>query len=140
MPSTTESQQIIDALRSAYAAFNRGDLDSAVAPMDEHIEWIEPNEFPGGGTYYGHEGVKRYLKQSRDAWAEVDSQPVQFLPAGNKIVVFVHARVRAKESTDWNEVELADVYTIKNGKAIQMRAFAERHEALRWSGAKLPTP
>jgi len=32
------------------------------------------------------------------------------------------------------DVSLADVYTIRNGKAIQMRAFADRQEALRWVG------
>ena len=32
------------------------------------------------------------------------------------------------------DVSLADVYTIRNGKAIQMRAFADRQEELRWVG------
>jgi hypothetical protein len=40
----------IIALREAYAAFNRGDVDAAVAPLDEHIEWSEPTELPGDGT------------------------------------------------------------------------------------------
>ena len=36
-----------------------------------------------------------------------------------------------------NLSELADVYTFPNGKAIQMRALADRQEALRWVGAKV---
>jgi ketosteroid isomerase-like protein len=66
----------------------------------------------------------------------VISEPEQFIPAGSRIVVFVHARVRPKNSNEWQEVRLADVYTFRNGKAIQMRAFADRQEALRWAGAK----
>ncbi len=46
----------ITALRAAYAAFNRGDMDAAVEALDAHIEWSEPAEFPGGGTYHGREG------------------------------------------------------------------------------------
>jgi ketosteroid isomerase-like protein len=51
-------------------------------------------------------------------------------------VVFVHARFRLKGSNEWRDVSLADVYTIRNGKAIQMRAFADRQEALRCIGVE----
>jgi uncharacterized protein len=134
MDVSTEIQAAITALRGAYAAFNRGDVDGAVEPLDEHIEWTEPAEFPGGGTYHGHQGVKGYLTQSRAAWAEVSSQPERFIPAGDRIVVFVHARVRPKGSNKWQDVRLADVYTMRGQKAIQMRAFGNREEALRWVG------
>lgn len=140
MEESAQTEQLIMALRGAYAAFNRGDIDAAVEPLDAQIEWTEPAEFPGGGTYYGREGAKQYLAQSRAAWAEVISEPEKFIPAGNRIVVFVHARVRPKDSQDWQEVRLADVYTFRNGKAIQMRAFDDRQEALRWAGAKVSSP
>ena len=67
---TQELEGAITALRGAYAAFNRGDIDAAVVPLDEHIEWNEPTEFPGGGTYHGREGARRYLSQSRASLAE----------------------------------------------------------------------
>ncbi len=75
-----------------------------------------------------------YLTQSRAAWAEVSSEPERFIAAGNRIVVFVHARVRPIGSTEWQEVRLADVYTFRNGKAVRMQAFADRQEALRSVG------
>src|SRR5215470_7633992 len=90
MERTPEMASTIEVLRGAYAAFNRGDIDAAVAALDPQIEWTEPAEFPGGGTYHGREGAKRYLAQSRAAWAEVNSQPERFTTAGNRIVVFVH--------------------------------------------------
>lgn len=129
-----ETEQRITALRAAYAAFNKGDISAAVDSLDAEIEWAEPAEFPGGGTYHGREGAKQYLAQSRAAWAEVISEPEQFIPAGNRIVVFVHARLLPKNSGEWHETRLADVYTFRDGKAIQMRAFADRQEALRWAG------
>ncbi len=134
MESRPELASAITALRGAYAAFNRGDIEAAVEPLDAQIEWTEPVEFPGGGTYHGRDGVKHYLTQSRTAWAEVTSQPERFVTAGNRIVVFVHARVRPKGSNEWQDVSLADVYTVRNGKVVQMRAFADRQEALGWVG------
>jgi ketosteroid isomerase-like protein len=135
MDFSPQIEQRIIALRAAYAAFNQGNIDGAVEPLDPHIEWSEPAEFPGGGTYHGRDGAKQYLAQSRAAWAEIISEPEQFIPAGNRIVVFVHARLRPKNSNQWQETRLADVYTFGNGKVIQMRAFADRQEALRWAGA-----
>jgi len=130
-------QQIEDAtveLRAAYAAFNRGDIDTAVQFLDPHVEWIEPAEFPGGGTYHGIEGAKHYLAQSRAGAAQVISEPEQFLSAKSRIVVFVHARVLPKGSNLWQDIKLADVYTFQNGRATEMRAFANREDALRWAG------
>ena len=134
MSHTPEQDRVIAILREAYAAFNRGDITAAVAGLDPQIEWTEPAEFPGGGAYHGREGAKQYLAQSRAASAEVISEPEQFIPVGDRIVVFVHARVRAKGSNDWQEVRLADVYTVHHGKIVAMRAFADRQEALRWVG------
>jgi ketosteroid isomerase-like protein len=129
MENTSQSEQTVSDLRNAYAAFNRGDIDDALTPLDPQIEWSEPAEFPGGGTYHGLAGVKRYLTQSRAGFEEGGSEPEQFIPAGNKIVVFVHARVRPKGSKEWHDFRLADVYTIRDGKAIEMRAFSDRQEA-----------
>jgi len=126
--------QTITALRGAYAAFNRGDIDAAVEPLDPQIEWTEPAEFPGGGTYHGREGVKRYLTQSRAGLAEGTSEPEQFIVAGNRIVVFVYARILPKGAKDWQNIRLADVYTVRDGKIVEMRAFADREQALRWVG------
>lgn len=128
-----ETAQAITELRHAYEAFNRGDINSAVRSLDAHVEWIEPKEFPGGGTYYGIDGVKKYLAQSRAGAAQVISQPEKFIPVGERIVVFVHARVLPKESDTWQDVRLADVYVFQDGRVIKMRAFANREDALNWA-------
>ena len=124
----------IEALRKAYAAFNRNDIPATVEAMDPQIEWTEPVEFGGGGTYHGHEGVMKYLSQSRADWAEGSSEPERFIPAGDKIVVFVYARARLNGSSEWHETRLADVFTFRGSKAVSMRAFADRQQALKWAG------
>jgi ketosteroid isomerase-like protein len=135
MQNTAQQEQMIADLRNAYAAFNRGDIDGAVKPLDEHIEWTEPESFPGGGTYHGREGAHKYLAESRAGLAEGASEPEKFIIAGDRIVVFVHAHVRPRSSNEWVDIRLADVYTVRDGKAIDMHAFADRKEALRWAGA-----
>ena len=125
-----------EALRQAYAALNRNDIPATLKALDPQIEWTEPAEYPEGGTYQGHAGVKAHLSQSRAKWAEGSCEPDRFIVAGDKIIVFVHVRVRLKHDMEWHEGRLADVYTFRNGKAIQMRAFADRRQALEWAGVK----
>lgn len=134
----TERRNAITLLRSAYAAFNRGDIPAAISALDLEIEWSEPVEFPGGGTYHGRDQVARYLSNSRAGWAEGASEPEKFLTRGDRIVVFVHARFRQNGTTAWNEVRLADVYTFRNGTPVAMRAFADRTAALHWVGMNHP--
>ena len=134
MTDTTDLAPAMARLREAYAAFNRGDMDVAVSGLDPQIEWSEPPEFPGGGAYHGREAVKGYLTQSRANWAEGTSEPEQMIPVGDRVVVMVHARFRLRGSESWQDVKLADVYTVRNAKIVAMRAFADRQEALRWVG------
>ena len=94
-----DMKHVVAALGGAYRAFNRGDVTAAVEPLDAQIEWTEPAEFPGGGTYHGRDGVKQYLPQSRAAWAEVHSEPERFIIAGDRIVVLVHAGFAPKAAT-----------------------------------------
>lgn len=140
MPTSPQTEQRIAILRAAYAAFNRGDIDAAVQSLDHHIDWSEPTEFPGGGVYHGREGAKQYLANSRASVAEVVSEPEQFIPAGDRIVVFVYAHVRPKNSTTWQEVRLADVYLFRDLIPIQMKAFADRQSALLWANSQSSTP
>jgi uncharacterized protein len=132
--SPSEQEHAIALLRNAYAAFNRDDIPAAVARFDPAIDWSEPAEFPGGGAYHGRAAVAGYLTRSRAGWIEGASEPVQFIVHGDRIVVFVHARFRTNGQAAWTEVNLADVYTFRDGTPVAMRAFADRNAALQWVG------
>jgi ketosteroid isomerase-like protein len=124
------------SLKEVYAALNRNDIPAMLQAFDPQIERIEPPEFPAPGTYQGLEAVQAHLSRARDTWAEGSCEPEQFIVARDKIVVFVYVRVRLKHEKEWREGSLADVFTFRNGKAIEFRTFADRQQALEWAGAK----
>ena len=125
-----------EALREAYAALNRNDIPAMVEAFDPHIEWTEPAHYPGGGTHRGLAEVTAILSRGRGSWAEGSCEPERFIVAGDKIVAFVHVRVRLEGSTEWIDARPADVYTFRNGNAIQMRHFPDRRQALEWAGVE----
>ena len=132
----------IEALREAYAALNRNDIPGIMALFDPRIERIEPADFPQGGTYRGLEAVGAHVSKARGMWAEGGCEPRRFIvapphpPPGDRIIVLVHVRVRLKDEKEWREGRIADVYTFRNGKAIEFRTFADEGQALEWARVK----
>jgi ketosteroid isomerase-like protein len=122
-----------EAIRAAYAALNRNDIPAFAAVFDQRIE---PAEFPGGGTYRGLAAVTAHLSEARGRWAEGSCEPERLVVVGDRLIVAVYVRVRLKHETEWREGRVADVFTFRDGKAIQFRTFANEREALEWAGVK----
>lgn len=125
----------VEALRETYAALNRNDISAAIKAFDPQIVWIEPAHYPAGGTYHGLAEVEALLSRSRATWAEGGCVPERFIIASDKVIVFIHVRVRLKNQDQWVDGRQADVYTFRNGKAVEMRIFPEQQEAPAWAGA-----
>ena len=125
------SKNIIEGIRRAYEAFSQGDIQSAVnaVDMDPDILWMEPKEFYAGGTYHGRQGVAEYLTKSREPSEKVQSLPEKILEVGDKIVVFVHFQALPKGGGQLREGHIADVYTVRDGKVVQMQAYSDPEEA-----------
>lgn len=121
------------ALRQAYAAINRNDIEGFAQILDPQIERIEPEGFPTSGTYHGIDAVKEHVAKGRSTWAEGVCEPTHFVAAGDKFVVSLHVRVRLNGHTDWIDARIADVFTFRNGKAVLFRTFADESEALAWA-------
>jgi ketosteroid isomerase-like protein len=124
------NKHIIEGIRRAYDAFSRGDIQGAVAAVDlaPDILWSEPEDFYAG-TYRGPQGVAEYLTLSYNASEKVQSLPEEILEVGDKIVVLVHFQAWPKGGGQMREGHIADVYTVQDGKIIQMQAYRDPEEA-----------
>jgi ketosteroid isomerase-like protein len=126
----------IETLEQFFAAINRNDMQAITKDFDPEIVRIEPEGFPTAGTYRGIAEVQEHVTKGRGSWAEGTCKPEKFLVNGDKIVVYLHAWVRMKDSTKWVGGRFADGFVFRNGKIIRYLSFAERAEALEWAGIK----
>jgi uncharacterized protein len=94
----------------------------------------KPEGFPTAGTYRGIREVQEHVRHGRGTWAEGTCEPETFLVNGDKVVVYLHARVRLKGSTEWVGGRFADGFEFRNGKIVQYLSFGKRAEALEWAG------
>jgi hypothetical protein len=127
-----------EALRRFFAAINRNDMQAAIRDLDPEVVRIEPEGFPTAGTYRGIAEVQQHVAKGRGTWAEGTCDPEKFLVNGDKVVVYLHVRVRLKDSNDWVEGRLADGFVFRNGRIVQYLTFARRVESLEWAGIEDP--
>ena len=123
-----------EALERFFAAVNRNDMQAITEDFDPQIVRIEPEGFSTTGTYRGIAEVQAHVTKGRGTWAEGTCDPEKYLVNGDKVVVYLHAHVRMKDSTDWVGGRFADGFVFRDGKIVEYITFWERAEALEWAG------
>ncbi len=127
-------KNVTEVLAHFFAAINRNDMDGMIRDFDPDIVRVEPAGFPTAGTYRGIAEVQEHVRTGRATWAEGTCQPERFLVHGDRVVVYLHVRVRLKNSTDWIDARFADGFVFRDGRIVEYRTFAERAAALAWAG------
>jgi ketosteroid isomerase-like protein len=122
------------ALRS-YQAFNKGELDEALAVFDPEIVWhtyLVPG--PGGGTYHGHDGVRELWSDARNIFGDFRNEPERLVASGDRVVALVRVCGWGKESGVEVEAKIAHVHTFRDGKVARVESYEDREEALELLG------
>jgi ketosteroid isomerase-like protein len=125
------SRQNVDTVRAILDAFNRGDMQGFLAMCDADIEWDLSRRLIDPQKYRGREGVKRFFAQLLEAWEEAPlMEAEELIDAGDRVVAFVRVQGRGKGSGAVVGARIAQVWTIRDEKAIRLEYFGNRAEAL----------
>lgn len=117
--SPTAAHQAL--LERAYAAFNRRDIDGALAGMHADVEW--PNGWEGG-VVRGHEAVRDYWTRQ---WEAIDPrvEPLRFATGEDgRVVVEVRQFVRDRAGQVVRDDVVRHVYRIERGLVRSMEIQA----------------
>ena len=77
----------LEIIKVLYQAFEQGDIPSILNVLDPHVEWIESEGIPYGGTFIGHEAVVQGVFQKIGAeWENFQATVEEFIDAGEKII------------------------------------------------------
>ena len=120
----------VELVKGLMEAAERGDSDTAIEAFDLAVE-LDQTRFPDGGTYRGRDGVREFYDKWFGTWDElrIESQGVIELPDG-RVVSLIRVTGRGKGSGVEVTLEAADVFTLRDGKVIQMTGYPKRAEAL----------
>jgi uncharacterized protein len=116
-------------VRSSYEAFARGDLDGALAMMDEEIVWHQAQGLPHGGVYHGLAAVRAAVFDPLDEewWDEFDATPAEILTSDDHAVVLGRYTGRAKGTGRALDVPFAHVWRFCGARAVEFHQFVDTH-------------
>jgi len=98
-------------IEQAYTAFNKRDIDGALALMTQDVSWPKASE---GGKVVGKEEIRGYWTRQ---WSEFDPhvEPLAMTEEdGGKTRVRVHQLVKSLQGEVLSDSEVLHVFTVKN--------------------------
>jgi ketosteroid isomerase-like protein len=121
------STQNVDIVKSAYAAFGRGDIDALLDTLDPDIEWITPgpDDLPTAGTRRGREAVREFFATIDRLYEFLAFEPQTFLAEGDHVVVMGRDRVRVKATGQIVEEHWAHHMVLRSGRSVTFREYID---------------
>ena len=124
--ATTEANGALIA--SAYDAFSRGDVRSAIAAFAEDIFWHVPGRGPLARDYRGHAEVLGFFEHFMSLSGGTFRLRVDHVLAkGDRVVVLCTENAR-RGSRSWSSPQV-HVWTVKDGKATVFREYPGDQQA-----------
>jgi ketosteroid isomerase-like protein len=115
------------AVRRSYEAFSRGDLDEALAMMDDGIVWHQAQGLAHGGVYHGLPAVRAAVFDPIDEqwWENFDAVPTELLAGDDHVVAIGRYTASAKATGKPLDVPFAHVWKFTAGKAVRFHQFTD---------------
>jgi ketosteroid isomerase-like protein len=130
------SQENVDAVRQACAAWERGEWAASAELFDPDLEVVySTSAFPDAGTYRGGRVALDAWRHWLEAWEEFSMEFVDVIEAGEEIVALNRLRGRGKESGATVDAEVGVIFDCDHG-IIRRMVFCDRQEALEAAGLR----
>jgi ketosteroid isomerase-like protein len=131
-------ENVEEFVRNAHAAFSRGDAEAFISCWSSDCEYQPAMErgLAGVSGYRGHDGIRRWWREMSETWEDASTEVHEVRPVGDEVLASVTLRARGKASGAVVAAPFFQVGTIRNGKIVRQRDFADRAEALEAAGLR----
>ena len=129
----------LEIVRATYEAFNHESREAMLEFLHPEIEWDE-SDLPARrpGIYRGHEGIVSLLEENATLWENI-CIAIDDIAEGKdgRVIAFIRAKGRGRNTGVDVELASAQVWTIQDGKAVHVRLYLDREEALQAAGVQV---
>jgi hypothetical protein len=123
------SQENVQPHRRFVAAFNKHDVGTILTLCDREIELYSAVT---ASAYHGHEGVRGWLRDLKDAFGDqVWLEPEAYFDLGEHTITFHVLHGRGRHSGAAVAERFAHVHRWRNGLTVWFKAYAHQDDALR---------
>jgi ketosteroid isomerase-like protein len=124
------SRENIEVIRRAYDAFARGDYEAGLSYYDPGVEFSQPADEPGGGTYHGVEGVVEAFTKWLAPWDDYRVDLDELTDHGEDVLARTRHHMRGKASGIEVEKLIFQLWTLRDGSIVRVQMFYDETEAL----------
>jgi ketosteroid isomerase-like protein len=120
----------VEQLRRGYEAFNRGDFEQVIARVDPEVAARERAESPDPREFHGRTQMLEALEALKEEFDDYRMEPVEFIEEEDYLIVVIRQSGRGRLSGVPVEGDLAHLWRLRDGRAVSLRAFSTKQEAL----------
>ena len=123
------SQENVEIVRRAYAAFNGREWDAVFRDMHPDFE-MTTKRGPNAGTHRQRADAQGFAEDYLEAFDDATAEPEQFYPSGDKVVVVITRRGKPKGADVEMVVRNGHLWTLRDGRIFSMETFPNPDDAL----------
>jgi uncharacterized protein len=130
------SEENVEIVRWLYDAALRGDTERVIEMADPAVRLDMSERVFNPALYEGHEGLRRFYAEIDEIWEEFRVEPLEFIDAGDMVVVSHLVRGRGKGSGVDVELPSTSVFTLLGGLVIENHMYRDHTRALEAAGLR----
>jgi len=127
------SQENVEVVRAVYDCWRRGDFRATANKVAPDFEWKQVHGVVEPGSHVGAD-ANRALRSIFEVYEDLRVEAEEYVDAGDTIVVVARAHGTARGSRLHMDQRLAFVWTVREGKPVQMEQYPNREDALKAVG------
>ena len=131
------SEENVELVRTGLAAMAAGDREGVLARIDPDCVVDATRNVFNPGTYVGHDGLRQMWAGMDETWAEMRIEPLEFIEAGDQVVVIGRLVGTGKGSGVEVERFNGQLFTLREGRVIRLEiGFTDRAAVLEAAGLR----
>ncbi len=128
------SEEKVAIVRRIYEEWGRGNFRAGTELFEPHTLLVLRPDFLDAGAYLGLDGIGRYMRAFLGAWEDLVIEAIEFIDAGDSIVVGVRQRGTGRGSGAPIEQTYFQLWTFRGGTVLRIENILRRGEALEAAG------
>jgi uncharacterized protein len=133
------SQENVDFVRHGYARFNAGERTAELWFWQPDAEYHALRDDPDAAVHRGIDAIRKQFAAWVEAYPDLRLEILEAEGKGDHVFLWVRFVGHGAASGIPLEMELAHVYTLRDGKAARVVEYGDRSEGREAAGLTAPT-